>query len=110
MKTKYKFTLSEDLIEYCELLQGYHFANKWMLIIDGHVVIKKDYSWNGCTGAIDTKKTYIASCVHDALYQFKPVYRSIADKVFNQILEKNGFLFAKIYYFAVRLLGWIFYL
>lgn len=106
---KYKFTLESDLIAYCELLQGYHFVNNWLLIADGYIVIKKGYAWNGCTGAIDTDKTYIASCIHDVLYQFNAVPRSMADKVFKQVLQKNGFLFAKIYYFAVRLFGWMFY-
>ncbi len=105
----YKYTLKSDLIEYCELLQGYHFANKWLLITNGFIVIKEGYAWNGCTGAIDTDKTYMASCIHDALYQYNVVQRFIADKVFKQVLQKNGFLFAKIYYFAVRILGWIFY-
>ena len=105
----YKFTLKSDLIEYCELLQGYHFVNNWLLIADGHIVIKKGYAWNGCTGAIDTDKTYIASCIHDILYQFRVVLRKLADKIFNYFLKKYKFCLRKIYYFAVRLFGWFFY-
>ena len=75
----------------------------------GYVTIKRGYSWDGCTFAIDTDATDIASCVHDAFYQFNFITRKRADLAFYDLLKQNKFPFAKIYYISVRLFGFIFY-
>ena len=105
---KYKFTLDEPLYTYSVELKDIYYSNKWIMVCNGFVTIKSGYSWDGCTFAIDTKKTYIASCVHDAMYQFK-IDRHKADLVFFDLLKSSGFEFAKLYFFAVRCLGWLFY-
>lgn len=94
---------------------------------DGRILIIKNYAWDGCTpkflfwdlyfgtpeGAIheDTlrPKTYFASLVHDALYQFykkgRPYLLRDADRLFLKILEKYSFAPRIIYYLVVRILG-----
>ena len=86
-----------------------------------------DYAWDGCTpkfclldvllgvpdGAVDSRtgkvKTYYASLVHDALYQFLdvglPYNRKDADDFFLCLMEETGFILRQIYYRAVRLFG-----
>jgi hypothetical protein len=59
-------------------------------------------------------KTYFASLVHDVFYQFshevKPfVRRKEVDQEFYAILKRDGFRFARLYYTAVRLFGWMFW-
>ena len=78
------------------------------MVSNGFITVNRDYSWNGCTFAIDTKSTYIASCVHDALYQFK-IDKQKSDLAFYDLLKQNKFPFAKIYYISVRLFGFLFY-
>lgn len=56
-------------------------------------------------------KTYYASLVHDLLYQFKkevPVSREVADLIFLEFMEAQGFILAGFYYRAVRAVGWIY--
>jgi hypothetical protein len=79
-----------------------------MTIIAGEITIPAGYKWNGCTLAPDFKKTYYASLVHDALYQYK-CGRKLADKVFYKMLKEEGFKLAWIYYAGTRIFGWIFY-
>ena len=106
---KYKYTLQYDYFYQSDRLIGIEFSNEWLKIRpDGCVIISKGYSWNGCTFAIDTKSTYIASCVHDALYQFK-IDKQKSDLAFYDLLKQNKFPLAKIYYISFRLFGFIFY-
>ena len=109
MQTKYKFTLQDSPHLYIKGLKGIFFSNEWVQICNGFVTVKRGYSWDGCTFAPDFKETYTASLIHDVLYQFNIVDREKADLVFYEILKQNGFRFAKIYYFAVRLFGGLFY-
>ena len=104
----YKFTLASTLSAYSRELQGVYFHNDWLMVCNGFVTIKRGYSWDGCTFAPDTLETYEASCVHDALYQFK-IDKMKSDKAFYDLLKQNGFQLAKIYYISVRLFGFIFY-
>ena len=57
-------------------------------------------------------KTYYASLVHDALYQFLlddlPLKRWQADRCFLRLMTKTGFAPRYLYWGAVRLLGWAF--
>lgn len=106
---KYKYTLKEDLVFYNRLFNNKSFFYDYLTIDDGMVVIRKGYSWNGCNFAIDTPQTYRASCIHDALYQYQPISRLNADNLFFDVLLKNRFKFAPLYYLAVRLFGWIYY-
>lgn len=105
---KYKYTLKEPLYTYSVELKDVYFSNDWIMVCNGFITIKKGYSWDGCTFAPDTIETHIASCVHDACYQFK-VNRLKSDRCFYDLLKQNKFSFAKIYYISVRLFGFIFY-
>ena len=94
----------------------------------GVLTVTKDYAWNGCSpkyalfdillgtpeGATSHKanwhgKTYYASCVHDALYQFLesglPLTRKEADHVFLNLLQQYEFKLARAYWLAVRCFG-----
>lgn len=73
--------------------------------------VHKDYQWNGCTGAIDTKSNLRASLIHDALYQliqcgFSEMNYKQADKMFYDCMREDGFKFSRLYYWGVRLFGW----
>ena len=114
------------------LIRGFVFDSKWLLIDStGNITIRKEYAWDGCSpkinimdlflfgipdGIIDfhtfKPKTYYASLVHDALYQYSsrlPVKRKSADKMFFVLLRKNDFQLARLYYWAVRLIGWMYW-
>jgi hypothetical protein len=57
-------------------------------------------------------KTYYASLIHDIFYQFSKNVRSFikrkeVDREFYSILIRDEFAFARVYYLAVRALGWI---
>jgi hypothetical protein len=87
----------------------------------------RGYAWNGCSpkyclfdillgtpeGVVDSRtrrpKTFYASLVHDALYQFVPdglpLTRRQADQCFLQLLEETGFRPRILYYLAVRVFG-----
>lgn len=94
---------------------------------NGVAKILATYAWDGCTpkyslwdiafGTPDgipnkttTKpKAYYASLFHDAFYQFLavdiPISRANADRVFLEILTRDGFAPRRIYFFAVRIFG-----
>lgn len=97
---------------------------------NGRITVKKNYSWDGCTpkicffdillgtpdGVVHRKsgkpKTYYASLVHDAFYQFLPeipriarLSRRDADDFFFRIMEEYEFAPRWIYWLAVRLFG-----
>ena len=104
----YKDKLDKPLRLHSKELKGVYFSNEWISIVNGYVTVQKGYSWNGCTFAPDTKETYAASCVHDAMYQFK-INREVSDNAFYELLKQHGFRYAKIYYISVRLFGFLFY-
>jgi hypothetical protein len=94
---------------------------------NGEIKVLAGYAWDGCTpkfavwdvhiGTPDgvpnahTKKpkTYYASLLHDALYQFLdaelPLSRAEVDRVFLRILQRDNFGPRWIYYVAVRVFG-----
>lgn len=94
---------------------------------EGRITITRGYAWNGCSpkllvldllfgtpeGAVHARterpKTYYASMVHDALYQFLPkglpLTRRQADAIFLRLLRESDFSPAVVYWLAVRLFG-----
>ncbi len=56
-------------------------------------------------------KTYFASMIHDALYQFLaqglPYSRGEADRFFLRLMAESEFAPRYIYWFAVRVAGWL---
>ncbi len=103
-------------------------GKRWLEITkDGQATVLTPYAWDGCTPKyalwdivlgtpdgvpnVKTKKpkAYYASLVHDVLYQFLdaglPISRAGADRVFLDILSRDGFGPRWIYYAAVRVFG-----
>ncbi len=104
-------------------------TGKVRLILEqgGRITVTRGYSWNGCSpkgclfdlnfgtpdGTVDATsgrpKTYFASLVHDALYQFLPdglpLTRAQADSCFLALMSDSGFRLRYVYYFAVRVFG-----
>jgi hypothetical protein len=96
----------------------------------GRITVTQGYAWDGCTpkfclfdillgipdGVVDSTirrpKTYYASLVHDALYQFLPegpsVTRAQMDHCFLKLMEATGFRPRMLYFVAVRLFGGLF--
>lgn len=94
---------------------------------DGTAKILARYAWDGCTpkyaiwdivlgipdgvpnSITEKPKAYYASLVHDVLYQFLdadlPFTRSGADRIFLEILTRDGFAPRWVYYAAVRIFG-----
>lgn len=95
----------------------------------GRITVTRGYAWNGCSpkgcffdliigtpdGVVHIKterpKTYYASMVHDALYQFlrvnSPVSRRQADECFLRLMAESEFSLRYIYWSAVRWFGWL---
>ncbi len=93
----------------------------------GKITITAGYSWNGCDpkvcfldvlwgtpdGVVHAKtgrpKTYFASLIHDALYQFLPAglpyTRKQVDAMFLGLMAESDFRPRWIYWSAVRLFG-----
>lgn len=100
-----------------------------LISAEGVITITRGYAWDGCTpkfylldlvfGTPDgvvllrtgRPKTYYASLVHDALYQFLPdelpLSRAQADRCFLDLMTESGFMLRYVYYFAVRAFGWL---
>jgi len=122
--------------EYISSIKDREFENEWFkLAKDGTITVKglnKDgYAWDGCSpklikiadmyfgtpeGVLNfttgKPKTYYASMIHDVLYQFSArikhlVKRKEADMEFYKILKRDEFRAAKLYYWGVKLCGWI---
>ena len=109
---KYKYTL-----EYIKIIDLGLFTNvklddyicKHGYIKNNFLIIYGGYSWDGATVVPDTDKTYIASLIHDFLYQYKVCKRKDADKIFYDRLLYDKFEFSGLYYIGVRLFGYYFY-
>jgi len=93
----------------------------------GTITVTRGYAWNGCSpkfrlldllvgtpeGVVNARtgqrKTYYASLVHDALYQFLgdglPLARKQADLVFLFLMRESGFRLAPVYWLFVRAFG-----
>lgn len=132
----YVYCIKEDY-RYQSSIKGRAFENDWFKLgEDGMVVVKgthyKGYAWDGCSPKFKIKdiyigtaeavlnfdtgcsKTYYASLIHDVFYQFAQalsplVKRGEVDREFYLILARDGFRFARLYYIAVRLFGWLFW-
>jgi len=132
----YVYCIKRDY-QYKSAITGQAFDNEWFrLETDGTVTIKgsnkNGYAWDGCSPkvkiwdiylgtpeavldfATGQSKTYYASLVHDVFYQFsrqikERVKRKDVDREFYKILRISRFRLAKVYYFAVRLFGWVFW-
>lgn len=132
----YAYCIKEDY-SYASSIKGRSFENEWFkLDASGNVTVKGTnrlgYAWDGCSPKFKIKdiyfgtpegvlnfntgqsKTYYASLIHDVFYQFSKKLRPLikrkeVDREFYAILKNNAFAFAKLYYIAVRLFGWLFW-
>jgi Protein of unknown function (DUF1353) len=131
------FELSEDYswLSGLTFIDDLEFKDKTgttrlILMRNGTITVTKGYAWDGCTpkfcvfdlvvgipdGVIDSRtrrpKTYHASLVHDALYQFVPdglpLTRHDADRCFLRLMEETGFVFRYVYFGAVWIFGGLF--
>lgn len=89
-------------------------AEYFALYLDGTLVIKKGYAWDGPSGpTFDTKSFMRGSLVHDALYQamrrelLPRSYRKAADTILQQICREDGMSKVRAWfvYKAVRRFG-----
>lgn len=125
------FKLAEDFTLETDCT-GITFRSDWFAIAeDGRMTIRKGYAWDGNSvkldvfdlfiigtpdGVIDVQtmkpKTWYASLVHDALYQYygyHGILRSEMDKIYLLLARKADFFPAPLYYAVIRLLGWAFF-
>lgn len=59
----------------------------------------------------DKPETYYASLVHDFIYQSKGTFtRKEADALFRELLKQQRFKYTNLYYFFVRMFGWIWWI
>lgn len=110
---------------------GSAFSARWLKIArDGTIKVPRGYAWDGCTpkfalldvlilgvpdGIVSLRtakpKTYYASLVHDALYQYfawHHVPRRETDRLFLEMMRLEDFSLAGIYYVVTRALGGFF--
>jgi hypothetical protein len=130
----YIYYIREDY-RYQSSIIDREFENEWLkLSKDGTIIVKgtyqKGYAWDGCSPKLKVKdlylgtgeavlnwetgksKTYYASLIHDVFYQFSKdvrpfIKRKEVDREFRDILKRDQFIFADLYYFSVRSFGWI---
>jgi hypothetical protein len=118
---KYPFLLKKLLtFEVRKLKSVDNFYTGFGKLENGVLTIFPDYAWNGCTPKwkvwglmIGTPEgwrssTKRASVVHDFLTQYNVCRRSLADRIFYDMLKEDSFYLAKLYYLAVRLYSVIF--
>lgn len=125
MKKPYIFVARENFTFFNSIFLNKKFEAPYLRIDDGFITVPKGYAWDGCTpkrivkdlvigtpdgspGVGGYPKTYFASMIHDALYQYKaevPVSRKETDCLFYSMLADQDFYWAKVYYKAVRMFG-----
>ncbi len=116
---------------------SFHDDNKGKLRLvihpDGRIQVKDGYAWDGCSpkfsifdlfyigtpdGVMNVRtgkpKTYCASLVHDALYQFMdhpdmPYSRAQMDRFFRVLMKDADFRLGGLYWLAVRVFGGIYH-
>lgn len=113
-RIRYKFTLVEDYAIDTDIVPR-AAVNTPFLQLDssGRLSIRRCYSWDGATGALNTRNIIRASLVHDALYQLMreghvaSSQRLAADRLMHTICVAAGMNrpYAWIVYICVRLFG-----
>jgi hypothetical protein len=130
----YVYCIKENY-PYKSSIAGRQFENAWFrLDLDGMITVKGanglGYAWDGCSPKWKLKemyfgtpeavlnnetrqsRTYYASLIHDIFYQFSNEVKGIikrreADEEFYNILKRDGFKMARLYFWGVRCFGWI---
>lgn len=110
--SNYKYINESNYTFEVKELSGIAVGLDYFKCDNGQCTILKGYAWNGCTLAPDFDSTLIASMIHDSLYQYGKTLglkRIVADKMFRDKLKEFNFKLSDLYYFGVRLFGWLFY-
>lgn len=123
---KYRFVLIEDLVVKVGPVTGggthsfYDDDREWLRVRGEKLTIRAGYAWNGCSpkkhvagrwvGTPDFAGSIMASCIHDALYQFLhlpcfPFKRSECDGIFRAVMKLKGFRLGFVYHGAVAVFG-----
>ena len=110
----YKYQLQRDYWTVIDLIPDTPIVTAYIeLYMDGLLIIKKGYAWDGPSGpTIDSKSAMRGSLIHDALYQLmrkreldRMKFRKRADRIFKKALLVDGMFppRAKTWYNMVRL-------
>ncbi|MBC8551363.1 MAG: DUF1353 domain-containing protein [Bacteriovoracaceae bacterium] len=114
--THYKYQLMQEYDIWIKVLPQAAIDTQFIqLSIEGHLIIKKFYAWDGPSGpSIDTLTFMRGSLVHDALYQLMREghlshieHRKSADDILKEICLADGMSSFRAWYVykAVRLFG-----
>ena len=111
---KYKYQLVEPYTHQLpEVFEGYTAGTEWINLLNTYLTAWKGYSWDGATGAFDTKTIFRGALIHDILYQLIRIgclpkeFRIEADRELRRICIEDGMgrFRAWYVYFAVRKFG-----
>jgi len=121
----YKYTTTKEEVRFFKELKNVNFESEWLTIREGFATIKKGYSWNGASPKIKVfgkiygtwdgakNEAKYATLWHDVFYQYSKelkklkISRLYADVNFYLDLVCRNFKLPMLYFFAVRLFGWI---
>ncbi len=113
-RRKYKYTLVENYNYKTTIIPENKIVTEYLeLDVDGSLIIKAGYAWDGATKFPDLKTIMRGSLVHDALYQLmregklKQSDRDASDRIIEEISIDAGmskWLTDKVYK-AVKLFG-----
>ncbi len=102
----YKYLLEEEYLYPTGIALAARIETDYLALeVDGVLLIKKSYAWDGASGpAIDTADFMRGSLVHDALYQLIRLgllakkYRKRADQLLRKICREDGMPFWRAFY------------
>lgn len=91
--------LDENVTVNTKVFKEIWYTGTFLDIQGSLIVVKKGFTWDGCTCAKDQPRNQVACCVHDALLNEKnaPITRKQKDAVFYELLKEHGF----------KLFGWV---
>ena len=108
----WKYQLHEDEVYVTDILPEKAIDTAFLdMTVDGVLTVRKNYTWDGASGpSFDSKSTFSASLIHDALYNLMREnlldrrHRKRVDQIFYEILISRGMskFRARIWYRAVR--------
>lgn len=115
-KGGYKYQLRETCTVFISIKPPVPILTQYIdLHMDGRLVIKEGYAWDGPSGpTIDTPTFMRGSLVHDALYQLmrenylsRIAYRKEADEILRQLCLEDGMWRIRAWwvYWGVRFFG-----
>tara|TARA_R110002020_G_scaffold21429_2_gene72777 strand:+ start:1935 stop:2321 length:387 start_codon:yes stop_codon:yes gene_type:complete len=92
----YKYKLHSNCCIEVDIVELRESQCEYLRLFGKTLLIKKGYTWDGASGAIDTKNIMLGALVHDALYQLirEGVIgiedRDKCDKILQKICESEG--------------------